>query len=183
MTTLVADTQAAEKQVARVQGAARAEELRREMEQTRAAFHALLAEVAAARWREKSPTTEWSVGEVFVHLTWALEYLPKEVEAAREGRGMFNMPNWVGAPLSFWYVRWLARSATPASLSQRYDSAMERVIRLLDTIPDDDWSKGADFYGEGFHSVEDLLHSVAKHFGDHTAGMARQGAAPGRGNA
>jgi hypothetical protein len=40
----------------------------------------------------------------------------------------------------------------------------------LDTIQDDEWSQGADFYGEGFHSIEDLFHTPAKHFADHTAG-------------
>jgi hypothetical protein len=141
--------------------------LRRELEATRAEFHARLARVSEAEWHKKSSTCDWTMGEVLAHLTWAVEQLPQEVQSARQGKGMFNLPNWLGAPLSYWYVRWLAREATRDALGRRYDAAMEEVVALLETVPESDWTLGADFYGEGFYSVEDLIHTPAQHLKEH----------------
>lgn len=151
--------------------------LHTELEATRAAFQTLLEMVSKSGWREKSPSSAWTAGEVFVHLTWALEYLPEEVEKARQGKGMFNMPKRLKRLsdfFSYWYIRWIARKATPDLLGQRYDRAMDASIRLLGQIPVEDWKKGADFYGEGFHSVEDLFHTPARHLAEHTAGWSRE---------
>ena len=145
--------------------------LRAELEATRTAFHTLLDSVSITGWRQKGSSSAWTIGEIFVHLTWALEYLPKEVESARHGHGMFNLPKQLSDALSYWYIRWIARTATPVSIGRRYDKAMDATIALLDTIPDDDWKLGADFYGEGFHSVEDLFLAPARHFNEHTSGF------------
>ena len=145
--------------------------LRSELETTWAAFHLLMEKIPRSGRRQKSPSSAWTIGEVLVHLTWALEYLPDEVEKARHGRGMFNLPKRLADLLSYWYIRWIARNATPASINRRYDQAMDASIRLLEVIPDDDWEKGANFYGEGFHTVEDLFHVPAHHFSEHTSSM------------
>lgn len=148
--------------------------LRSELEATRQAFHALVASLPAGRWRQASPSSAWTVGEVLVHLTWAIEYLPSEVEQARRGKGMFNMPKWLGDPLSYWYVRWLARGVAPDDIDRRYDAAMDATLRTLDAIGEDEWMRGADFYGEGFHSVAELFREPAKHLSEHTAGWPRR---------
>jgi hypothetical protein len=145
--------------------------LREALEATRTAFHDLLDGVSGDRWREKSPASAWTVAEVFVHLTWALEYLPKEVSAARRGKGMFNMPKWLADPASFWYIRFLARTSTPASVRRRYDAAMDAAIRALEQVPDGDWERGAKFYGEGFHTVAELFRVPGRHFVEHTMGL------------
>ncbi len=145
--------------------------LRADLEVARKKFHTLVESVSDKQWRSKSPTTEWSVAEVFYHLTWALEQLPKEVESARKGKGMFNMPKWIANPGSYWITRFSARNTTPNSIQDRYDAAMDAVIRALETVPDSDWGLGADFYGEGFHSVDDLFRTPGQHLKDHTAGM------------
>lgn len=145
--------------------------LRAGLEATRLEFHRRLAAVSASAWNSKSPSSSWTVREVFTHLTWALEMLPKEVEGARRGRGMFNLPKRISDPASYWYMRWLARGATPAALAQRYDQAMQAVVQLIDTIPEEDWQRGANFYAEGFHSVEDLFHVPTEHLAEHTGGL------------
>ncbi len=145
--------------------------LRSELETTRAAFHALLDSVARARWNQKGPTSAWTVGEIFVHLTWALENLPEEVTRARRGQGMFNLPKRLADPLSYWYIRWISRSATPDSIGRRYDAAMDASIRLIETISTEEWKHGANFYGEGFHTVQDLFHTPSHHLTEHTSAM------------
>jgi hypothetical protein len=143
------------------------EKMRAELEAARAAFHRLV-EAAGQRWREKSATTDWTVGEVQVHLTWALEYLPKEVEMARKGKGMFNMPQWIADPASFWIIRRQARKSDPAALLRRYDAAMDATLAALATVPDSDWGLGARFYGHGFYTVADLFATPGQHLAEHT---------------
>lgn len=147
------------------------EALRMGLEATRAAFHDLLYTVPGDRWREKSPGSAWTVAEVFVHLTWALEYLPKEVVSARQGKGMFNFPKWLADPFSHWYIRLIARNSTPEKIGRRYDAAMDSAIEALATVPDSDWELGASFYGEGFHTVADLFVVPAQHLAEHTVGI------------
>lgn len=146
--------------------------LRAELEATRTAFHALLNSLSADEWRQKSPTSAWTMAEVAVHLTWALEQLPQEIASARRGKGMFNSPkrlerlaDWV----SYWLTRWLARNATPEAIGRRYDAAMTAVIRTLDEIQESDWGLGAPFYGHGFYTIAELFHTPAAHLAEHTA--------------
>jgi hypothetical protein len=147
-----------------------------ELEATRTAFLAFLDALSPGQWREKSPSSAWTQGEVALHLTWALEQLPQEVASARRGRGMFNSPKQLDGladALSYWYTRWLARKATPASIALRYDAAMTAVLHSLDEVKDSDWALGAPFYGHGFYSIEDLFHTPAEHLAEHTGGLKR----------
>lgn len=144
--------------------------LRAELEATRMAFHAFLNALSAEQWRQQSPTNAWTMAEVALHLTWALEQLPQEIASARLGKGMFNFPKWLGEPLSYWYTRWLARNATPAALGRRYDAAMTAVLQTLDEVQESDWELGAPFYGHGFYTIAELFHTPSAHLAEHTAG-------------
>lgn len=141
--------------------------LRARLEETRTAFHRLLDSSTGDRWREKSPTSAWTYGEVLVHLTGALEYLPAEIVSARKGKGMFNLPKWLADPGSYWLTRWEARAADPQSVRRRYDAAMDAVIAAIATVPDADWHLGAQFYGEGFYTVADLFDTPSRHLAEH----------------
>jgi hypothetical protein len=106
-----------------------------------------------------------------VHLTWALEQLPAEVASARRGKGMFNMPGWISDPASYWITRWNARGATRESVIHAYAAAMIAVLAALDSVAESDWQLGANFYGHGFYTIEDLFHTPAQHLAEHTAGF------------
>lgn len=148
--------------------------LRAELEATGAAFRTLLRSLSTEQWGQKSPTSDWTVAEVAVHLTWALEQLPKEIDSARRGKGMFNSPKSLerlADSLSYWTTRWMARKATPEAISRRYDAAMTAVLCTLDEVKVSDWALGAQFYGHGFYSIADLFHTPAEHFAEHTVGL------------
>jgi hypothetical protein len=147
------------------------EALRAELERTRAAVHAFLDTIPDERWNRRSPGSAWTVREVFVHLTWALEYLPKELELARQGKGLFNTPKAIADPASYLLIRWLALRSTRVSIRRKYDAAMDATLATLARVADGDWSLGANFYGEGFHSVADLFHTPAGHLAEHTRGL------------
>jgi hypothetical protein len=134
----------------------------------RAAFHHLVDDASGDRWHARSPSSEWTTGEVLVHLAWALEQLPQEVAMARRGRGMFNMPKWIADPGSYWMIRWQARNATPESVLRRYDAAIDAALAALRSVPDSDWGLGAPFYGHGFHTVARLFQVPAEHLAEHT---------------
>lgn len=147
--------------------------LRAELEATRTAFQVFLNALSAEQWRQPSPHSAWTMAEVALHLTWALEQLPQEIASARRGKGMFNFPKWLGEPLSYWYTRWLARNATPEALGRRYDAAMIAVLQTLDAVQEGDWGLGAPFYGHGFYTIAELFHTPSAHLAEHTTGQER----------
>lgn len=145
--------------------------IRAELEASRTAFLALVDATSDERWQRRSPTTRWTEGQVLVHLTWAVEQLPREVESARRGKGMFNFPKRVADPLSYWITRWMARKATRESLAQRYNEAIAAVLETLGDVQESDWERGARFYGERFYTVAELFHTPADHLAQHTVGL------------
>jgi hypothetical protein len=149
------------------------EAIRAGLLEARDTFQALLDSVSPERWRQKSPGSKWTIGEIFFHLTWALEYLPEEVNRARRGKGMFNMPlpKKLVDLLSYYYIRSLARKSTPETLRHRYSAAIDATIKTLESVPDSDWELGANFYGEGFYTVADLFRTPGEHLMEHTTGI------------
>lgn len=142
-----------------------------ELETTRANYHRLLNSVSTEQWRQKSPSSDWTLAEIFFHLVWATEYLPEEVARASRNKGMFNIPKRLADPLSYWYTRFIARNITREQLHQRYDKAINATLQALEEVSESDWQRGARFYAEDFYTVEDLFHTPAKHLAEHTAGL------------
>lgn len=83
-----------------------------ELAAMRVTIQQLLARVSDADWRRRSANPSWTVGEVLTHLTWSLEHVPREVECARRGRGMYNLPPILFGPLNMLATRLLARRYT-----------------------------------------------------------------------
>lgn len=146
--------------------------LHTELVATNHQFCTLVESIPDARWHQQSPGSAWTVCEVLVHLTWALEQLPAEVASARQSKGMFNYPAWFADPASYWMNRWNARGVTRALVVHQYGAAMAAVLASLDTIADSDWQLGANFYGHGFYTIEGLFHTPAQHLAEHTAALA-----------
>lgn len=151
--------------------------LRAELEATNTQFRTLVESLSEEHWRQPCPGSDWTVGEVMVHLTWALEQLPAEVASARRGQGMFNYPAWLANPASYWINRWNARGVTRAAVVRRYDAAMAAVLASLDAVADGEWDLGANFYGHGHYTIEALFHTPTQHLAEHTAALVGERAA------
>jgi hypothetical protein len=151
--------------------------LRAELQATRVEVQRWLSTLTDVQWRQKSVSSAWTVAEVFEHLTFALEYLPAEVAAAKHGRGRLNFPKFLADPFSYGSTRWSARLATPQAIGRRYEAAMAAALQALEGVENGEWALGANFYGEGFYSVADLFRTPAHHLAEHTAGLAARGAA------
>jgi hypothetical protein len=140
---------------------------RAELAAMQAAVQQLLAAVSDADWRRRSANPAWTVGEVLAHLTWSLEQLPREVERARRGRGMYNLPPILLGPLNVLATRLYARRHTRQTIARRYDAAYAAALRTLEGVGDNEWRCGAPFWGEGFHDIEALFRAPARHLAEH----------------
>lgn len=144
-------------------------EIRAVLDSTQDAFTRLVASLSDDAWCSKAPGSNWTGKQLLHHVTWALEQLPRELESAKVGKGMFNYPGFIANPGSYWLVKWESRRESRDSVLVRYGAAMERVRAALDGVVDSDWEKGARFYGERFYTVTDLFHTPAEHLREHAA--------------
>lgn len=146
--------------------------IRRELAETRAQFHALLASLADGDLQ--GPTaTKWNVGELLMHLITSYERTPAEIAHARAGMGMWNLPLPLLDRLNYVATRWQARRITSEALRARYDWAYTAMLAMLDTVEDDEWQRGARFFSERHYTVEDLFHLHPRHFAEHARHMSR----------
>jgi glutathione S-transferase len=61
-----------------------------------------------------------------------------------------------------------ARHITPHSLAERYDAAHEQLLKILGTVQENEWTKGASFFGEHL-TIADIFHGPTRHFNEHAA--------------
>jgi len=101
--------------------------------------------MAPEAWAACAPNGKWTGRELFTHVTWAFEQLPREVAAALQGKGMFNYPKWIADPGSLWIIRWSARRATRETLTRRYQAATDAALASLESVRESDWDRGAKF--------------------------------------
>jgi hypothetical protein len=148
------------------------ESIRAELAATRDVFHQLLDGFSAADWRRPTANPAWTVGDLLHHLVSSLELLPAEVAHARQGKGMYNLPPFLRDPLNATITRLGARRQSLPLIAQRYDVAYAAALRTLDEVQDDEWRRGARFWGEGFLDIEGLFRAQAHHFAEHGSALA-----------
>lgn len=145
------------------------EAIRREWHEMREAFHELLDEVPEEAWRRKGKGTAWTVKALFGHLMHEMEIVPEMVEHAVKGEDFLDMPSFIGPAVNYLFMRWTTRNETPASVAEKYDVYFEEALAVLDRVQEDEWDKGAEFFGEGRWTVEFIFHNVPHHFEEHAA--------------
>lgn len=153
------------------------EALRQEIEETRAAFHALLAAVPDAALHLPSDNPAWTVGEVLYHMSvaprmlgrdakmitgqnWAFRLIPLIVP-----KGLFN---WLNQELTKYGARRLSREF----LAEEYDKAHAMTLRMLAAVADSDFEKRVHYPDwdpllSGEVTLEKLFHYVKAHFDSH----------------
>ena len=161
-------------------GSAR-EEIRAELEATREAYHALLDSLSEEDWNKPSGNPAWTVGQVMVHMTFAPRMLPADVNLIRRGGWMPKLPGFIFNWANVLMTRWAARNQSPQSVGALYDEAHDRVLALLETIHEDEWSLSREYPDwdpmlSGTVTLERLFRYLADHFEVH-AEQVRQGLA------
>lgn len=145
------------------------EDIRAELEATRSAFHDLLNSLSDDDLKGKGPEVAWTVKELLTHLIVVLSNTPQIAESARRGKGMYNFPPAIGHRISRLITSRKARGQNRQSLARQYDSAHEATLKVLEQVREDEWSRGARFFGEGFSTVESVFRYPIRHFQEHMA--------------
>jgi hypothetical protein len=155
------------------------EELRAELNQTRATYHALLAEIPNEAFSRPSDNPAWTIGEVLFHMSLAPRFMTTDL------RMILSQP-WLAdvfailVPISLFnrlndfYTRFGARNLTRAYLAEQYDRAHERAVKSLESLQEGDFQKSVKYPGydpmlSGIVTVERLYHYIKLHFEAHEA--------------
>jgi hypothetical protein len=150
--------------------------LRAQLEETRLAFHALGESLPDEEWDSKHTSTGWTVRELISHIVDGLAHTPDAIDHARRGKPFLNLPpvlNWLTAPINFWLSKWKARGQTRQTVLARYDAAHQALLNKIQRIRDDEWSRGAHCYGDGYKTVLDLCVLPNRHLQEHAAQLLR----------
>lgn len=143
--------------------------IRTEWAEMREGFHQLLAEIPEGAWRRQSKSTRWTIAELCAHIAQDVEDVPMFVDHARRGKDLFNLPSFITQPINWLITKLSGRKATPASLARKFDEDYEQALKVLDEIQDDEWQRGANFFGEGYWTIEFIFHQSPRHFEEHAA--------------
>jgi len=140
-----------------------------ELEAMASGFHALLAELPDGALARPSLATKWTIGGLLTHAVASLELVPREIACVRAGKGLYNYPSWFSDPVNYAMIWKSARGATPESLDRRFSEAFEHAVTAFAGVNDNEWAKGANFWGEGFRDIEGLFSIQPAHFSEHSA--------------
>jgi DinB superfamily len=146
------------------------------LEETRLAFHALVESLSDEEWYSNHSSTGWTVRELISHIVDGLAHAPDAIDHVRRGKQFLNLPpllNWLTAPINFWLSKWNARAQTRQTVLMRYDAAHQALLNKIERIRDDEWSRGAHCYGDGYKTVLDLCILPNRHLQEHAAQLLR----------
>ena len=149
------------------------ETIRQELEATRAAYHQLLLEIPDDAWELPTSNPKWNVRQVAYHIIIAVRFLPQDLKMLRHGR-MVTPPEKLFNTLNDWYTRWSARNHNRRMLAAAYDKEHARILKILDTIREDEWQISAIYPDinenlSGKQSIADMFHYLTVHYWEHQA--------------
>lgn len=150
--------------------------IRRELEETRQGYHALVAHIPPGKYHLPTSNPAWNVGDTLYHMTLALRFMPADMQLIRRQRGFPRPPAALFNKMNEWYTRRGGRKAAPELLISEYDRVHAKLIAELDTVEDAEWQLGLDYPGwdpmlSGFVTLERLFHYVSDHFRAHAADL------------
>ena len=141
-----------------------------EIEGVRLAFLRLLGEIPEGDWDRPLPGGGWTAKQQMVHMTQVVGVLPAGIERAVKG-GRRSALAFVPESLRGWVnghilIPLLARQATRQSVAAAYEQAHVTLVRLLEELPEEAWSKGTNDPRK-YRTVEQMAHRPAEHFEEH----------------
>lgn len=140
------------------------------MESTRAAYHQLLNSLTETEHQRPLVTSKWTVKEIMCHMVIVLEDgAPMLIDKARKGREMPKFfDSLVGNWLNYKQAVWSARKATPESLAQRYDTAHQQLLTLLEGVADHEWALTSAYPDGTPVTMAGIFHMPTWHFELHS---------------
>ncbi|MGD9889806.1 MAG: maleylpyruvate isomerase N-terminal domain-containing protein [Dehalococcoidia bacterium] len=147
------------------------EAIRRELEQAKQDFHALLNSLDPSDWERSSGTRGWTVRQSMWHLASEVGLTAGSVAMAKQGRN-YSPPGWLSRRINAFTTGRGARHATVESVAEQYDYGHEKLIAALDEVEPEDWEKGSRIFGE-YTTVEGHFHAVARRFAEYSAAIKK----------
>lgn len=160
------------------------EELQQEIEETRQAFHALLASIPDEAFDLPSDNPAWTIGEVLYHMSIAPRMLGTDVKMIVKQSWLYKIiPTVIPKKLFDWInkhlTRWGARNLTREFLKEEYDQAHAATLKALDEVDDSDFKKKLNYPDwdpllSGEVTLERLFRYVKVHFDSHAAEIRKR---------
>lgn len=153
--------------------------LRKEIEDTRLAYHHLLDAIPEAALSLPSDNPSWNIRQVLYHIAIIPRYMIVEVVMIRRQVWLYPLmirliPNglldWLNARMTRFGARGLARR----QLAEIYDRSCQAALNALGTVPDADFRKRLNYplwdpLLTGDVTVEYLFGYIKRHFDSHAA--------------
>ena len=130
-------------------------------------YHRLVGSISPESLTSRTLNTHWSIAEMLTHMIQSIELIPQEIEAVRKGKNFLNVPPWVAGKANMLWIKLRALRATQQSLLDNYDIAFDVAMQAWDAVRDDEWSKGANFFGEAYRTLADNYAIAITHFHEH----------------
>lgn len=166
------------------------EEIRRELDTTRAEFHKLLADLSEENFHKKSLNPGWTNGEIVAHMMFGFivvnTLLPMTRLWGRLPKGsskwfarllnLFTGPfNWINAL----GARGQGTFFTRRQIGKIYDGTYFSLLGKINSIKEEEWKRGMyyptkwDSNFSEFMTLDKLLHYPVIHFNVHLEQIAR----------
>jgi hypothetical protein len=148
-------------------------EIRSQWYAMRSEYHELVKSIPPAALKRASVDTRWSIAEILTHMILSIDLIPREIQSIRKGKDFLNLPGAMVAPANFAMVKLRTGNATPENILTRYDRAFEAALQVWEGVAEDEWSKGAQLFGEGYRTIVDIYAVGITHFHEHASQIRR----------
>jgi hypothetical protein len=151
--------------------------LRREIEDTRLAFHRLLDTIPDEAFFLPSGNPAWTVGQVLYHMSFAPRFMVLDVQMIGGQRWIYRLVprlfpkrlfDWLNARMT----RVAAGTPTRAFVSTEYEQAHASIRKVLESLSEKDLAKHAPYPDwdpllSGEVAMEYLFGYIKRHFDSH----------------
>jgi hypothetical protein len=140
------------------------------LESVQVKFFHLLEEIPDVDWDKKSVGRGWTFKQEMVHIVQALQVLPVGIERASKG-GKRSLLGFIPSGLRNWVnghiiIPLKAHAVTRESIAGDYQKANTVLVRVLETLTEEDWDKGMP-YPRKYRTVEQMAYRPIEHFEEH----------------
>ncbi len=147
--------------------------IKEKLNQIRATTAAFVGGLTAEQWETPvfSEGSDWTVADLFRHVVDSERGMTTQIDLFRQGHE--------GVPADFDLARWNARvvakskEKTPAILIEEMGRNRENLLKVIDSLADEDWDKSGRHASLRILSIEQICHLIADHEGSHVEDMKR----------